>query len=271
MKIKDYFLTQEEFELKEYENYNNILKTQNLPENLDKYYNSDKYLSHSKDKSFLSNIYLFVQNLNFKYKLKIIRRYISKGNILDYGCGDGSFLNFIKYFNYTVQGIEPNQKAREIAKNKIGDNHIKANLSEIENNSIDVLTLWHVLEHIPNPEEILKELYSKLKENGILIIAIPNYASYDAKFYKDKWAAWDVPRHIFHYSKDGAIQFFKDNNFKVSHTFPLPFDSYFISLMSEKYKKNKFSFLRFPIIGAISNIKAMKDGNSSSVIYILKK
>ncbi len=270
MKITDHFLSKEVFEVKE-TNYKDILRTQNIPENLDKYYESHEYLSHSKNNSLKSKIYQFIQKLNEKYKIKIISRFKKSGKILDYGCGDGSFLKFMQDHNFSVLGYEPNNKASKIASLKIGEKNIVSSLENIENNSLDIITLWHVLEHIPNPEEILSQLKSKLKENGILIIAVPNYKSYDAKFYKESWAAWDVPRHIFHYGKEGAIYFFNVNQFDVLQTYPLPFDSFYISMISETYAKNPLGILRFPLIASLSNLKGMKDGNFSSIIYILRK
>jgi 2-polyprenyl-3-methyl-5-hydroxy-6-metoxy-1,4-benzoquinol methylase len=270
MKIADNFLTKEIFEVKETK-YKGILKTQNLPDNLDKYYESSKYLSHNKDHSLKSKIYQFVQKLNDNYKLKIISKYKNSGKILDYGCGDGSFLKFMKEHKFSILGYEPNSKARESAISKIGEENSTSSLDTIDNNSLDIIALWHVLEHIPNPKEILSVLKTKLKKDGYMIIAVPNHKSYDAKFYKENWAAWDVPRHIYHYGKDGAIDFFHLNQFDVLHTYPLPFDSFYISLLSENYSRNPLGIFRFPIIASLSNLKGMKNGNFSSVIYILKK
>ncbi|MDR3273685.1 MAG: class I SAM-dependent methyltransferase [Flavobacteriaceae bacterium] len=270
MKIKDHFLTQEIFEVKETQ-HKGILKTQNLPENLDKYYNSDKYLSHNKDNSLKSKIYQFVQKFNEKFKFKIISKFKSSGKILDYGCGDGSFLSFMKNYHFSVLGYEPNEKARNIAVSKIGKENLTDSPEKIENNSLDIITLWHVLEHISNPEEILALLKTKLKNDGFLLIAVPNYQSFDGKFYKENWAAWDVPRHAFHYGKEGAIRFFNLNRFDVLYTYPLPFDSLYISMISETYAKNPLGILRFPFIGVLSNLKGTKNGNFSSVIYVLRK
>ncbi|TWP24946.1 class I SAM-dependent methyltransferase [Apibacter muscae] len=268
MKIIDYFLTYETFELIK-TNYDGVLKTNNIPIDLNKYYNSEKYLSHTKNNTLKSKVYQFIQKLNENYKLKIISKYKSSGKILDYGCGDGSFLKFLKNNDFSILGFEPNTKASEIAISKIGNDNITNSLDSIEKNSLDIITLWHVLEHISNPEEILSKLKTKLKKDGYLIIALPNHKSYDAKFYKERWAAWDVPRHNFHYSKEGAIQFFNINNFNVLHTYPLPFDSFYISLISESYSKNPFGIFRFPFIASLSNLKGMINGNFSSVIYIL--
>jgi len=266
MKVKDYFLTKEEFELKEIQK--GILQTVNLPKDLNKYYESDEYLSHSNNKkNLIGNLYAFVQKLNLNYKYKIISKYNKNGKILDYGCGNGVFLNYIQTKNYKGKGYEPNEDAKKSSL-KMGLNLIE-NLNADE--KFDVITLWHVLEHIPNPDEILEKLKLLLTEKGKLIIAVPNYKSFDAEYYKEYWAAYDVPRHIFHYSKDGAISFFRQNNFKIENIFPLPFDSYFISMMSAKYKKGLINKIFSPFVGIISNLKAMKTGNYSSLIYVLKK
>jgi len=270
MRIKDYFLSREIFEVSK-SNYKGVLETKNIPNELELYYKSSEYMPHSKDNSLKSKIYQFVQSLNEKHKLKVISKYKSSGSLLDYGCGDGAFLKFMDNHHFHVSGYEPNLKAREIAASKIGKEKMFSSLDEIKNNSFDVITLWHVLEHIPNPEEILFKIKQKLKNDGVLIIAIPNHQSYDAKFYKKRWAAWDVPRHIFHYSKEGAIDFFNQNEFKVLDTYSLPFDSFYISLISENYAKNPFGILRAPFVASLSNLKGMKNGNYSSVIYALKQ
>ena len=270
MKIKDYFLTKEDFEVSE-SSYEGVLETKNVPNDLEQYYNSPKYISHTKDKSSKSKIYQLVQRRNEKYKLKIISRYKPSGSLLDYGCGDGSFLKFISNHNYTAYGFEPNQKAKDIAVSKIGQANMFSSLDEIEDRSLDVITLWHVLEHVPNPIEIVSKLKKKLKKDGFLFIALPNYQSFDAKFYKEHWAAWDTPRHIFHYSREGGINFFFNQcKSNVLNTYPLPFDSYYISLISENYSKNPLGILRAPFVAFLSNLIGNRNGNYSSVIYVFR-
>lgn len=270
MKIKDLFLTQEEFEVKEISE--GILKTFPVPENLSKYYESKDYISHhQEDKSLKTKIYKFFQQFNLKYKKSILDTEVKTGNkILDYGCGAGEFLNFIKS-SYEVYGIEPNESASNAAKQKTGEANIKNNLSEIEDYSLDAMTLWHVFEHIDNYEEFLEEVYKKIKPKGKLIIAVPNYKSHDAEYYKEYWAAYDVPRHIFHFSKEGIKSIFNNERWSLKKINPLLLDSYYISIISEKYKKNSFSWLKGGIRGAISNRKALKNGDFSSLIYIIEK
>ncbi|MCB9202412.1 MAG: class I SAM-dependent methyltransferase [Flavobacteriales bacterium] len=265
MKIKDYFYSQEEFTLEKISE--GILQTQNIPSDISNYYNSENYISHTNKKQGLKDLlYSKIQRINLKNKLKLIQKYSNKKTILDYGCGNGIFLEFMKSNGYSIQGFEPSNLGKKETEKRLESTLID-NINEIKNT--DIITLWHVLEHIENPDEILEKLKSKLNPNGIILIALPNYKSYDAKYYKEFWAAWDVPRHIFHYSKDGAVNYFS-KKFKLIDISPLLFDSFYVSLLSENYKKNPLAFLKAFYIGLKSNLKAKKDKNYSSLVYILK-
>ena len=270
MKIKDHFLTHEEFDLVEVQP--GVLKTSPTPPELSRYYESDDYISHhQEDKSFKTKIYRFFQKYNLKYKKSILDQYVTTGkNILDYGCGAGEFLNFIQK-DYSVKGFEPNKDARNAATKKVGNDKIVSDLNQIQNESLDAVTMWHVLEHIENQEEFLSEIYTKIKKGGKLIIAVPNYKSLDAEYYQEFWAAYDVPRHLYHFSKEGMKIIFENQNWTLKEIRPLLLDSYYISITSEKYMKNPLSWLKGPIIGALSNIKASKTGDYSSLIYIIEK
>ena len=271
MKIKDHFLSKEEFEIRETE-IEGIFKTYPIPENLGKYYESKDYISHHQDSNSLKEkIYKFAQSFNLNYKRNILSKItFENAKVLDYGCGAGEFLKHIENDVETF-GFEPSDAARNFAKQKTTKTKFVENLNEIENESLDVITLWHVFEHIENQSEILSLFYQKLKTNGYLIIAVPNHTSYDGKFYKEFWAAYDVPRHIFHFSKNGMKKLFNTENWKLEKIKPLLLDSYYISILSEKYKKNPLFFIFGGIRGAISNIKASKTGEFSSLIYIIKK
>ena len=270
MKIKDHFLSKEIFEIKETE-IEGIFKTYPFPENLGKYYESKDYISHHQDSNSLKEkIYKFAQSFNLNYKRNILSSVsFENAKVLDYGCGAGEFLKHIENDVQTF-GYEPSDAARNFAKQKTTKTKFIENLNEIENGSLDVITLWHVFEHIENQTEILSLFYDKLKSNGHLIIAVPNCTSYDAKYYKDFWAAYDVPRHIFHFSKKGMEKFFNTENWKLEKIKPLLLDSYYISILSEKYKKNPLFFIFGGLRGAISNIKASKTANFQ-VWYILSK
>lgn len=275
MKIKDHFLTQEEFELQE-TNIPGVLKTYPIPENLGKYYESKDYISHHQDSGSLKELlYKLLQKFNLKYKKNIVQKTIDNQQlktILDYGCGAGEFVKFISE-DFKTFGFEPNENARKFAQQKSPKTTFISSptLSEIEDGSLDLITLWHVFEHIENQSEILSVFHRKLKPNGKLIIAVPNHTSYDGQKYKAFWAAYDVPRHIFHFSREGMLRLMNNKDWQVENIAPLLLDSYYISILSEKYKKNPLFWLFGGIHGAISNFKALKTGEFSSLIYIVGK
>lgn len=273
MKLKDYFLTQEEFELKE--NSFGILETQPQPtsENLPNYYQSEEYISHTDSKkSVFDFAYQLAKKFNLKNKKDAILKYKTSGALLDYGCGTGDFLNYIKN-DFEATGIEPNEKAASFAKEK-SSLKITTNtdLTQFKNETFDIITLWHVFEHIPNLEETSVELKRILKKEGILIIALPNHKSYDAQYYQNFWAAYDVPRHLWHFSKTTINNWFSQFEMKIIEIVPMKLDAIYVSILSEQYRnKNIFSLPKGILRGIISNQKAKKSGEYSSLIYILKK
>jgi len=270
MKVKDHFFSKEIFEVKEVSD--GILKTFPIPKNISKYYESENYISHNQNnKSIKTKIYIFFQKINFKYKKKILNLKIqNKNTILDYGCGNGYFLYYIKN-KCNILGLEPNENAKKIAQQKLGKEKIINKLSDIPNLSLNIVTLWHVFEHIENQKDFLNEVYKKLAPKGKLIIAVPNYKSYDANYYKEYWAAYDVPRHIFHFSREGIKNIFSNEKWNLKKIKPLLLDSFYISIISEKYKKSYFPLVKGIIRGIISNIKAKKTGEYSSLIYVIEK
>ena len=272
MKIKDHFLSQEEFELIETET-KGVFKTAPVPQNISKYYESEDYISHHQDTGSLKEkVYKFFQSFNLQYKKTILIDRIKKNSkVLDYGCGAGEFVKYIEG-DFETYGFEPNSDARNAAIKKTSKAKIIDDLSKIENQSLDAITLWHVFEHIENQREILDLFHSKLNEKGLLIIAVPNPTSYDAKHYKEFWAAYDVPRHIYHFSKNGMENFISKNpDWKLRKIKPLLLDSFYISMLSEKYKKSPLFWLKAVIHGTISNVKALFNTEFSSLIYIIQK
>lgn len=249
-----------------------ILKTTPVPANIEKYYESDQYISHHQDSnSFKDKIYKFAQSFNLNYKRNTVAAETFRhAAVLDYGCGAGEFVKYIEN-DFTAYGYEPNADARSAATGKTNRAQIIDDINSLEDNSLDVITLWHVLEHIEDQESVLKTFHQKLKETGKLIIAVPNYASYDARYYKEFWAAYDVPRHLYHFSKKGIEHIFNNREWKLKKVKPLFLDAFYISILSEKYKKNPLFFLKGVFIGAISNFKASKTGEFSSLIYIIEK
>ncbi len=271
LRVKDHFLTGEEFEISP-TLIPGILRTNPVPQDLDKYYESENYISHHQDQGGLKEkIYKKFQQLNLNYKRNILSTYLPKhAHVLDYGCGAGEFLKFIED-DFTTFGFEPNESARTAAASKTEKTTILPDLLAISNENLDAITLWHVFEHIENQQDIIEIFYNKLKTKGLLVIAVPNYQSYDASYYKNSWAAYDVPRHIYHFSKEGMHELFENEKWHLKKIKPLLLDSFYISIMSEKYQKNPFFWLKGPLVGAISNFKALKSGEFSSFIYIIEK
>ena len=271
----DYSVSKESFQLVSCDSCSFVF-TNPRPEskNLGKYYVSENYISHTNKKTGLFNIlYQTVRRLSIKSKIKLIKSYVHIGSILDLGCGTGEFLFGCKKIGWQTTGIEPSEIARNQAiKNLKLDVKKETELTKFKNDSFDIITLWHVLEHIENLEDIIKNLYRILKPNGTIFIAVPNLNSYDANYYKSFWAAYDVPIHLWHFSKKTISLIFKKNKLRLVKTKPLIFDSFYVSLLSEKYKKNKAKYFKAFLIGFISNIVGVfsSKGHSSN-IYIFKK
>lgn len=269
MKIKDYSVSQEEFELvynTEYDWY----KTTPVPTDLNRYYQSEDYISHTDSKrSLFEKIYQSVKQFTLNQKERLITSYISgKGNLLDIGAGTGDFLAFASSKNWQVTGIEPSVKAKELAIKK--GVYFAETIQDLPTNSFDVITMWHVLEHVEELEFQVRELQRISKPGGYVFIAVPNYKSYDAKFYKEYWAAYDVPRHLWHFSKKSINKLFSENGFVLQKIKPMYFDSFYVSLLSEKYKTGKINFLRAFLVGLLSNLRGLFSKEFSSHIYVLK-
>lgn len=240
------------------------------PEDLSKYYESESYISHTDSrKGILPYCYQLIKKYSLQKKLKLINRlHAKKGSILDIGAGTGEFLKQAENNDWEIHGIEPNEKARELA-NKKGV-FLTKEIGKLTNKKFDVITLWHVLEHLPNLDEEVKKIESLLKPDGTLIIAVPNYKSYDAHFYKEYWAAYDVPRHLWHFSKESMKKLFP-KNLKLISIKPMIFDSFYVSLLSEKYKTGNHLSMRAIFVGLWSNIKAWRSTEYSSLIYCFRK
>jgi len=269
-KVKDHSVTQEVFELHHNQEYD-LLITFPKPsiEKLPSYYESEDYISHTDNKrSLLEKVYHLVKKISIKNKLKLISSLSEKGKILDIGSGTGDFLLAAKQAGWQTIGYEPNIKAKTISKQKGIELTDKINL--LENSSIDVITMWHVLEHVPNLEEYISELKRLLKPKGTIIIAVPNFKSFDAEFYGRYWAAFDVPRHIWHFSKQSISKIFLEKKLQVVNVLPMKFDSFYVSLLSERYRTGKNNPVRAFFVGLKSNLNAKKTKEYSSHIYIIK-
>ncbi|MEI9919342.1 MAG: class I SAM-dependent methyltransferase [Bacteroidota bacterium] len=265
----DYTTTRESFTIERCDHCQ-LLITNPRPtkETIGKYYQSDQYISHTGGSNkIIDQLYRNVRSITLKSKLKLINKYQSKFNLLDYGCGTGEFLATCKDAGWTVQGVEPSDEAR--VKNR-KDLPVASDLSQVTT-QVNAITMWHVLEHIHDLGETLAKLRSLLTNNGTIFIAVPNHESYDAQYYKNSWAGYDVPRHLWHFNKENIKTLLTRHNLKLKEIVPMKFDAYYVSLLSEGYTnpgrgpiaKYSSAFTR----GLISNLKAGKD-NHSSLIYI---
>jgi 2-polyprenyl-3-methyl-5-hydroxy-6-metoxy-1,4-benzoquinol methylase len=272
LKVKDHSVSQEIFDLV-YDETLDMLVTQPQPgkENLGKYYESVNYISHTDgNKTLFEKAYQFVKNIALKNKLSLINDLSkNKGKILDIGAGVGDFLATAHQNGWETIGVEPNPKAREIAEKK-GVSFVDKTENLLDN-SFDIIAMWHVLEHVPDLEIQLNELKRLLKPNGHIIIAVPNFKSFDANYYKEYWAAYDVPIHFWHFSKTAIKLIFEKKNIKLIKFLPMKFDAFYVSLLSEKFKTGSMNFVKATYIGLKSNWKARKNGEWSSHIYILSK
>ena len=269
--VTDYSVSKETFELYYDQDLDFLITSpQPSPENLGRYYESNDYISHTDSKrSLFEKAYHFVKGIALKNKLNLINNCSSiKGNLLDIGAGTGDFLLTAKQNGWNTIGVEPSEKAKGIAVGK--GIQFSDSTEELESNSFDVITMWHVLEHVPNLEIQIKELKRLVKPNGTIIIAVPNFKSYDAKYYGKFWAAFDVPIHFWHFSKTSIKLLFQKEDIKLEKVLPMKFDSFYVSLLSEKYKNGKMNFVKAIWIGLVSNWKANWSLEYSSHIYVLK-
>ena len=245
-----------------------------IPEYSIKYYESDKYVSHSKTAEGFTN-YLFhrARKITMASKRRLVTRHSSTNSILDYGCGTGDFLAGMKAVGWKTLGIEPSPLARNHAIEKYSlEVYEESALENIPDGSLGVITLWHVLEHIYPLKDRISTFHKKLTSDGTLIVAVPNMKSYDARLYGKYWAAYDVPRHIYHFTPDTMDRLMAGAGFSLEKTNGMMFDAFYISMLSEKYKHGSNKFFRSMIFGMLSNFSAFFwNKNYSSLIYIFKK
>jgi SAM-dependent methyltransferase len=275
LKCTDHLLSREEFDLSKCKECGFVF-TLKYPDdqNIGKYYESEDYISHDDSaKGFLNLIYLQVRSLMLKKKRRIIEKAtgLTKGKILDIGCGTGYFAAKIKKMGWDVTGIEPNVKARDFAARHFSLNVIcPEHISELPSGIFDCITLWHVLEHFHDPFSYAAEIKRLMKPGGLCLCAIPNCSSFDADHYGEYWAAYDVPRHLWHFTPETFRLFAQKAGFRISRIKSLPLDVFYISILSEKNKGSKFSFLTGMIKGTSFAFRSLfNKGRSSSLIYLL--
>jgi 2-polyprenyl-3-methyl-5-hydroxy-6-metoxy-1,4-benzoquinol methylase len=269
--VKDHSVSKETFGLHHDEKLDLLITFPKPTETeLPSYYESEDYISHTDGKrNLFEKVYQYIKDIALKNKLNLINGLQpDKGNLLDIGAGTGDFLAVAKQNGWKITGIEPNEKAKNIAINK-GISFVE-NSELLEKESFDTITMWHVLEHVPDLELQIKELKRLLKPNGTILIAVPNFNSYDAKHYGSYWAAYDVPRHLWHFSKTAIKLLFEKQDLHLQKVLPMKFDAFYVALLSEKYQKGKMNLINAFLVGLKSNFKGSRNLEYSSHIYVIK-
>ncbi len=269
---KDHTVSKSSFEIVECKNCGFAYTSPRpIESELGKFYESEEYISHSNtSKGIVSNLYQRVRKHTLAKKLELINSVGKKGALLDIGCGTGEFLNTMKSGGWETIGIEPSPSARKQGvENYNLDVREEKELENFPPNSFNVITMWHVLEHVPHLLERVQKLKDLLKYDGVLIIAVPNRNSHDAKHYGEYWAAYDVPRHLYHFRAQDMRTLMGVVGFEVEKILPMKFDSYYVSMLSEKCKTGSNNLISAVWTGWISNLKAGAEG-SSSLIYIIR-
>ncbi|MEM7109202.1 MAG: class I SAM-dependent methyltransferase [Bacteroidota bacterium] len=271
--VTDYSITKEEFALSKCLTCG-FLFTNPRPteDHLSKYYQSSEYISHqNKTHTLINKVYSIARKYTLKWKLNLISRYVEKGKLLDIGCGTGHFLQTMQKAGWQTWGVEPDATARKMAKQLVGNNLVHNDLNALPQKKFDVITLWHVLEHISELNHQLNQIKQLLIRRGRLFIAVPNHKSFDADYYQNFWAGYDVPRHLYHFDKDTMSKVSKKIGLKIVDVLPMKLDAYYVSLLSEKYKgSGPYRYLKSITTGYKSNSYAKKTGNYSSLIFVIK-
>ena len=274
---KDYFASGEEFDIFECGDCGFVF-TQGVPDEKEiaPYYDSPSYISHSNtNKGVINKLYHIVRKIMLHHKVSLIKKLtlLQNGRIIDYGAGTGYFAQAMKRKGWDVVAIEKSEQARKLAKQELGMELLPEEaLKDIKDNSVDVVTLWHVMEHIQSLDTFWDELYRILEETGIAVIAVPNCSSYDAKKYGPHWAAYDVPRHLWHFKPSTIMKVGERHGFILERENPMYFDGFYISMLSEGYKGNRFKQIK----GLWNGLKGFfatfeKRSASSSIIYVFRK
>lgn len=249
--------------------------TQNVPaaDQIGRYYQSENYISHSDTaKGFVNRLYHAVRKRTLNGKRQLIEEATGKikGNLLDVGAGTGAFLNTMKNAGWKVTGIEPDVTAREKAQELYKIDLKETNdLFSLPSGSFDAITLWHVLEHVHELHSYIAQLKNLLATDGKLYIAVPNYTSADAKTYGAFWAAYDVPRHLYHFSPAAMKILLNVHGLQLENIKPMWYDSVYVSLLSEKYNTGKSNTIKAFFNGMLSNFETVFDKSKcSSLIYV---
>ena len=263
IETRDYLVTNELFFVEEKENGISFTYPVVADEEIDKYYNTTDYLSHSSNKTLMSFFFDFFSKIMVKKKTSFMLGLGGVNTYLDYGCGVGKLIDSMNNKGVASYGYDTSSLAVSVCKNK--SLSASSNLEDLPN-QYDLISFWHSLEHVSDYAKALNKTKQMLSKNGTVIVALPNYDSFDSKF----WAAYDTPRHRVHFTKKGFVKAANKLGFEVVKAKPLFLDSFYISMMSEKYKQSLFYFLKGFFIGTLSNLCFFFTKQASSHVYVLK-
>lgn len=272
--LKDEFLTKEDFHICECLNCG-LLYTMPRPDKdkIGAYYKSEAYYSHQENKKgFIPKVYERVKSINLKHKYRLATNGMQPGKLLDIGCGVGDFLHTAEMHGWECIGVEPSEDAKAIAQKRMkGKIFVSEELEGFPDGAFDVITMWHVLEHVDDLKWQIAQLQRLVKPSGRVVIAVPNYKSYDGQFYKEHWAAYDVPRHLNHFNRITLSKIFKTSGLEIVKMDELKWDAYYISYLSEQYRHHSLPLVRGLYRGFISNCKARRSGEWSSLVYVFER
>ncbi len=239
-------------------------------DHIGKYYDDSNYISHTNSANNPINLaYKLVRTITLKQKLRLIKQYTDSKELLDFGCGSGIFLQFMASKGYRITGFEPHA-ATALHAEQLTSTTIHTDLSQLTSHTYDIITAWHVMEHVHHLKKTIKALRKRLKKDGTLFVALPNHCSFDADHYKQYWAAYDVPKHLYHFDRDSIKALAHKCKLKVVDIHPMKFDAFYVSLLSEKNSPGKFNPFTALQTGIQSNKKAKATGEYSSLIYVLQ-
>lgn len=271
--VKDYSVSQEVFQLQQCKQCELIFTNPRpAPEHLGPYYESEDYISHTNAKKGLfSQLYQMARSKALKDKLNLLKNYHAQGKVLDVGCGTGHFLSVCKKDGWEVYGVEPSPAAAKIAKEENGIESV-SELSQMDGQGpFHIISLWHVMEHLSDLEGNIQAMKSALLPDGRMIVAVPNVEAPERNEYGEQWAAYDVPRHLYHFSKSSMNRLMENNGLEIEHIHPMKMDAYYVSLLSEKIIHGKMRWVKAALSGWKSNRRAKASMNYSSLIYVVKK
>lgn len=270
LETKDYAVSGEMFRLK-HDPGLDMLITEPRPDDITQYYQSNSYISHTDSfETFSDRLYHLVKKYMLWKKVRLLERYTQgPGKVLDIGSGTGDFLRMARKRNWSIAGVEPNTLARGLANEK--QVQLYRNIQEVEGDDYDAVTLWHTLEHLPDLDDYIRKFKQHLTSDGAIFVAVPNFRSLDAKIYKEYWAAYDVPRHLWHFSQAAIKEIFERHEMQIERQIPLLFDAYYIALLSEQYKNGRNRYFHAFLNGLRSNLAAWNSSEYSSLLYVIKR